>query len=104
MNNSLQEYLDQFIQKILSQKEVKQYLLLKEEIANSEELTLLSEEIKSAKKALALSFGSSLHQQRKEEYLDLVNKYDTHPLIVNFNIVKEEVGYLLDKIEKALKD
>ena len=104
MESSLQEYLDQFIKKVLDLKEVKQYLLLKEEINASVEINKLQEMIKAAKKDLALSFATKEHQEKKEKYLALQSEYDNHPLIVNFNVVKEEVSYLLNKIEDSLKE
>lgn len=104
MESSLQEYLDQFIKKVLDQEEVKQYLLLKEEINSSSEINSLQDKIKVAKKELALSFGTKEQQVKKENFLALQNEYDNHPLIVNFNVVKEEVSYLLSKIEDSLKE
>ena len=35
--------------------------------------------------------------------IELKNKYENHPLVVNFNVMQEEVGYLLKNLENKLK-
>ena len=49
MNSELKEKLDEFIKDFLEVKEVKQYLLLKEEIVNSQELKDLQLKLKKLK-------------------------------------------------------
>ena len=103
MDKYLQERIDSFINDFLSLKEVKQYLLLKEEINSSVEIKSLVEKLNASKKALALSLGTTSYEDRKKEYHLLQEQYDFHPLIMNFNVVKEEVGFLLDEIQRKLK-
>ena len=103
MDSFLKEKLDEFISLFLEQKEVKQYFALKDEIENSNELNELSKKIVEAKKSLALSFGTSRYEQKKKEYEDLQNEYDSSPLIVNYKNVKDEVEYLLKEFEDKLK-
>ena len=43
------------------------------------------------------------YEQNKSKYLELKNKYENHPLVVNFNVMQEEVGYLLKNLENKLK-
>lgn len=103
MNSELKEKLDEFIKDFLEVKEVKQYLLLKEEIVNSQELKDLQLKLKKSQKEMALSLGTSSYEQNKSKYLELKNKYENHPLVVNFNVMQEEVGYLLKNLENKLK-
>ena len=103
MNSELKEKLDEFIKDFLEVKEVKQYLLLKEEIVNSQELKDLQLKLKKSQKEMALSLGTSTYEQNKSKYLELKNKYENHPLVVNFNVMQEEVGYLLKNLENKLK-
>lgn len=103
MNSELKEKLDEFIKDFLEVKEVKQYLLLKEEIVNSQELKDLQLKLKKSQKKMALSLGTSTYEQNKSKYLELKNKYENHPLVVNFNVMQEEVGYLLKNLENKLK-
>ena len=104
MNSELKEKIDLFINDFLEVKEVKQYLLLKQEITNSREIRELENKLKRSQKNMALSLGTSLYEQNKNEYLESKSKYDNHPLIVNFNIVQEEVGYLLKSFKEKLEN
>ena len=103
MNKELQDKLDEFIKDFLDQKEIKQYLLIKEDISSSSELKDLNERLTKAKKNLALSFGKANYDECRKEYDSLKNQIDNHPLIVNFNVLQEEVSYLLDELESKLK-
>ena len=103
MNNELKEYLDSFIEKFLSLKEVKQYLSLKSEIENSNEIKELSSQVAKAQKDLALSLGKSSYQDKKKEYEQIKLAYDTHPLITNFNVIKEEISSLVNELVLNLK-
>ena len=103
MNKELKAKLDEFIEDFLNQKEVKQYLLLKKDIEESTELKELNERLTKAKKSLALSFGKDTYEERRREYDELKNQIDHHPLIVNFEVLQEEVSYLLDELQYKLK-
>ena len=103
MDNELKEYLDSFIEKFLSQKEVKQYLSLKNEIENSIEIKELSNEVSKAQKSLALSLGTASYSNKKREYELIKSKYDSHPLIMNYNVIKEEISSLVDELIVNLK-
>ena len=103
MNSELKEKLDEFIKEFLEVKEVKQYLLLKEEIVNSQELKDLQEDLKQSQKNMALSLGTSFYEENKKKYLSLKEKYENHPLVINFNVMQEEVSYLLKTLENKLK-
>lgn len=103
MNSELKEKLDEFIKDFLEVKEVKQYLLLKDELMNSLEIKSLQQDLKQSQKNMALSLGTSTYEQNKSKYLELKNKYENHPLVVNFNVMQEEVSYLLKNLENKLK-
>ena len=104
MNKELKERLDKFIEEFLEVKEVKQYLLLKDELINSLEIKTLQEELKVSQKNMALSLGTSSYEENKKKYLMIKDKYENHPLIVNFNVMQEEVSYLLKTLESKLKN
>lgn len=103
MNKELQDYLDKFILNFLNEPSIKQYLSLKEKINQSKELKELNEKIIKAKKTLALSFNSNNYEQAKKDYESLNNLMINHPLIVNFEVVKEEVAFLIDNLVDQLK-
>ena len=104
MNSELKEKLDEFIKDFLEVKEVKQYLLLKDELMNSLEIKSLQEDLKQSQKNMALSLGTSTYEENKKKYLMIKDKYEKHPLVVNFNVMQEEVSYLLKTLENKLKN
>ena len=104
MNSELKEKLDEFIKDFLEVKEVKQYLLLKDELMNSLEIKSLQEDLKQSQKNMALSLGTSTYEENKKKYLSLKEKYENHPLVINFNVMQEEVSYLLKTLENKLKN
>lgn len=103
MNKELKTKIDDFIQGFLELDSVKLYFKLKDEIKNSNEINKLQNDIIKAKKQLALSFGTSNYDENKIRYEKLTNEYYSHPLIMNFEVVKEEINSLLLMIEKYLK-
>ncbi len=103
MNSELKEKLDEFIKDFLEVKEVKQYLLLKDELMNSLEIKSLQEDLKQSQKNMALSLGTSTYEENKKKYLRLKEKYENHPLVINFNVMQEEVSYLLDELQNKLQ-
>lgn len=103
MNKELQDKLDEFINDFLNVPSVKQYLLLKEEIASSKEIELLKENLKNSQKNMALSLGKPEYNTNKELYLKAKEEYENHPLIINYNVLIEEVRYLLDELKDKLK-
>lgn len=103
MNNQLKNKLDEFINQFLSQNEVRDYLLLKEAINNSQEIKELSEKLNISKKQLALSIGKNDYEEKKKQYEILNDKFNNHPLLVNFSILKDEVSYLIDELVEKIK-
>ena len=103
MNSELKNKLDEFIEEFLEVKEVKQYLLLKKEILESSEIKELESSLKKAQKEMALSLGTPSYNENKKIYLELKERYDRHPLIVNFNVMQEEVSYLLNYLKDKLQ-
>lgn len=103
MNNELKTKIDEFIDSFLEVKEVKQYLLLKKEILNSNEIKELEDALRKAQKDMALSLGTSSYESNKNNYIELKQKYDNHPLIVNYNVMQEEVSYLLNELKNKLE-
>lgn len=102
MDKEVRDRLDQFINAFLNVKEVKQFLLIKEEISHSEELTLLKEKLKLSQKDMALSIGKKDYNEKKDNYFQTKKEYENHPLIVNYNVLLDEVNYLLNELKNKL--
>ena len=103
MNKEIQDKLDEFITSFLEVKEVKQFLILKDELASSKEIENLKEEVKRSQKDMALSLGTSLYKEKKAYYLSKKREYESHPLFVNYEMLKEEVDYLINELVNKLK-
>ncbi len=102
MDKELQAYLDRFIEEFTSDPLIKQYLLVKEEIERSERIRKRKEELNSAKKDLALSLGKENYEEKKSVYLSLQKEWDEDPLIVNYNVLKEEVDAVVRELKREL--
>ena len=103
MDNELKDKLDAFIKDFLSVKEVRQYLLLKKQIEESNEIKELENSLRKAQKDMALSFGKTDYEEKKNNYLKIKNDYDTNPLVVNYNVMIEEVKILISELENKIK-
>lgn len=104
MNKELQDKLDEFIKDFLDQSEVKQYFLLKKELETSKEFKELNKEVVKTQKEMSLSLGTSKYEENKSKYLKAKEKYDSYPSFVNFKVVQEEVSYLLNELERRIKN
>lgn len=103
MDRKLKEHIDEFIDEFLSFPEVKQFLLIKEQIESSKEMIELRNNLKQAQKNMALSLGTSSYEENKKIYFKIKEEYDNHPLIINYNYLKEDVDYLLNEIKELIK-
>lgn len=105
MNSELTSLIDEYIEKFLSQTKVKQYFILEEQINNSEEIKLLQENLKKSQKELALSINNEkLHQEKLIEYNKNKKAFDEHPLVCNYNLLKEEIYLKLKEFEMKIKE
>ena len=74
-------------------EEVKEYLHLKELLENDESLKQMRKDIARLKK-----------ENKVEERDNLLAVYNSHPLVNNFYLAKEEVKSILKTIESLLQD
>lgn len=68
-----------------------EYKSLKKEVEESDELKKLKKEIVRAK-----------NENRSDDHKLLLEKYNTHPLVTNFNMIEEEVKNYLKQISEIL--
>ena len=68
-----------------------EYKSLKKEVEESTELKKLKKDIVRAK-----------NENRLDDHKMLLEKYNTHPLVTNFNIIEEEVKNYLKQISEIL--
>lgn len=92
MNNPIEE-AKKLRDLLLESETVKEYLFLKAQIE-------FNEELEDMKKQIALA-TSKENKVLKDE---LLVKYNAHPLINNFNIVKDELISLLTTIKNIISE
>ncbi len=103
MDSELKNKIDSFIDEFLKEPSIKQFLLLKKQIEEDDEIISLRERLKKSQKEMALSLGTNLYESNKDKYNELKMEYDNHPLIVNYYVLKDEVDYLLNELKDKLK-
>ena len=91
--NKTDEALEKLAKELYSLSEVKEYLELKESVENDKEL-----------KEMRLEIARLTNEGKKEEHDNLLSVYNSHPLVVNYQVVREEIYNLLNQIKDILSD
>ena len=81
----------------------KEYVSLKMQIEKSEFLNDLKKKINNLKQNLTKNiYNEEKHNSLKNEYNEKLNEYNNHPLIQNYNYIKEELYNELNLIKEQL--
>ena len=91
--NDLEASIESLKEEIDKQEEIKEYLRLKEIVSNDKELKKMRKDI-----------ARLTNDKKFEERNNLLKIYNSHPIIVNYNIAREEVISLLNEIKEELSD
>ena len=78
-------------EEILKEPLIVEYLRVKQLVESNDEINLLKKDIALAK---------AHHED--ESHKKLLAKYNTHPLVANYNVLKEEVNEYLQEISKIV--
>ena len=90
MNDSI-ELAKELKEEILNDPLIKEYLRIKKLYESDDEINSLKREIALAKT-----------QHKDVLHKELLAKYNSHPLVVNYNVLKEEVNNYLLEISKIV--
>ncbi len=90
MNESI-KLAKELKEELLKEPLIAEYLRVKELVDKDEEINLLKKDIALAK----AHKNDKLHQE-------LLSRYNNHPLVVNYNVLKEEVNEYLLEISKIV--
>ena len=93
MNDELEKVLQELKDKLDNNETIQEYLSLKSSLENNKELKDMRSEI-----------ARLTNENKLEEKEALINVYNSHPLVVNYNQIREEVISLLSQIKDILSD
>ncbi len=83
---------------------VKDYFKQVELINEDEALLSLSDEVKKLQRMMTLNIrNEKLHADYKKQYEQKLIEYNSHPYIVNYNYLKNEVEDLLNQMKKIIE-
>ena len=102
--NNFEIALNSLKDELFSLNEVKEYFRLKDEIENNAELKDLLLSIGKYQRLMATNIDNNEEYSfAKENYELAMKKYKNHPLIVNFENVKEEVYQIILQIKQIIE-
>lgn len=101
MDEKVEVALKKVKEQLFNEPEVKEYFDLKSQIKANEELINLDKNIKDLQRELCKNPTNS---ELTKKYQDALKIYNSHPLIINFNRVREEVNDLLRMIKEILEE
>ena len=101
--NNLDSLLDDIKQELLDEECVQHYFYYKELISKNNELKQLDEEIRYHQKEMCKNkTNEEVYQREKKLYNELKVKFESNPILINYQIAREEVISLLNEIKEVL--
>lgn len=101
--SNLDSLLKDVEQEILNEECVQHYFYYKNIIKNDKELKALDEEMKFHQKEMCKNKNNEkVYQKEKSLYDELKIKFESNPVLINYQIAKEEVMSLLTEIKEVL--
>lgn len=100
---NIDKVLNEFKDELFNEPCVKEYFYYKNLLENDESIKKLDEEVRFHQKEMCKNKDNNeKYFEEKSLYEDLKNKLDSHPILVNYQIAKEEVFSLLVDIKHIL--
>jgi cell fate (sporulation/competence/biofilm development) regulator YmcA (YheA/YmcA/DUF963 family) len=96
MSKEIDEAIEKIKGDIDNDPLIMRYLKLEELISSSESLNSLKKEIDFLKKC-------NINEEEKVKYKDLLNKYNSDPLVIEFKNISDEVYNLLEEIKEEIE-
>jgi hypothetical protein len=95
--------LENVKENIFSDPLVVSFFKTRDDIDNCKELQDIINELHTHQKAMSINMNDSeIYNKEKMLYETSLNKYSNHPLIINYNYLKNEVYNFLSQIVDAL--
>lgn len=101
--NKIDELISSILDELKQEECVKQYFYYKNIVENDEELRKLDSEVRFHQKEMCKNKNNSdVFEKEKAFYEELKNKLDDNPILINYQIAKDEVFSLLVDIKNVL--
>ena len=101
--DKLDELLSSLKEELNNEECVKEYLYYKKMVENDSSIKELDEQVRFHQKEMCkYKDDNERYFQEKAIYEDLKKKFDSNPVLINYQIAKEEVFSLLVDIKKLL--
>ena len=101
--SNLDKVLNEFKDELFNEGCVKEYFYYKNLVENDESIKELDEEVRFHQKEMCKNKDNNeKYFEEKALYEELKNKLDSNPILVNYQIAKEEVFSLLVDIKHIL--
>ena len=101
--NNLDELISSINDELKQEECVKQYFYYKNIIENDESLKQLDIEMRFHQKEMCKNKNNpEVYSKEKTLYEELKNKFDNNPVLINYQIVKDEVYSILVDIKNVL--
>ena len=101
--DKIDELIASLKEDLLKEECVKEYLFYKQIIENDTSIKKLDEEVRFHQKEMCKNKDNNeLYFKEKNIYEELKNRFDNHPVVINYQIAREEVFSLLVDIKRIL--
>ena len=101
--NRIDELISSIVEELNQEECVKQYFYYKNIVEKDEELKKLDSEVRFHQKEMCKNKkNSDVFEKEKTLYEELKNKLDNNPILINYQIAKDEVFSLLVDIKNVL--
>ena len=101
--NNLDELISSINDELKQEECVKQYFYYKNIVENNELLKQLDSEVRFHQKEMCKNKNNpEVYAKEKALYEELKNKFDNNPILINYQIAKEEVYSILVDIKNVL--
>ena len=101
--NKIDDLISSISDELKQEECVKQYFYFKNIVENDEELKKLDSDVRFHQKEMCKNKNNpDVYAKEKAIYEELKNKLDNNPILINYQIAKEEVYSLLVDIKNVL--
>ena len=101
--NKIDELISSLKEELYNEECVKEYFYYKKLVENDPDIKVLDEQVRFHQKEMCKNKDNDeIYFKEKEIYEELKKQFDSNPVLINYQIVKDEVFSLLVDIKKLL--